>query len=337
MLFQDYDVFFDQPNNCFQLRTKTNVYLIEFDDTEKSDVFAALTDMAKSNGSTIDKIVRTLKKQYPEEKVLEVFATLGDYGLIPYDPSYHNGNGQNGNGTEHDGKSAQQSAYAADRQFSEDKKIALFGETPLTRELQQCINDAGFKSVKQYPTEKLCKDDDLSALEEIMDKSDFLVADGTGWNPFFLDKLNRLALDKNKPWMYIGGIEGRQIKFGPIFYGKETGCYQCLTQRIKSNHEHGSFLDSYEQYLNASRSNAKPDSSPYPVLFHRVIAALATAEITKFFEHWHIPVTWRSYISMDISTYEVIKHHLLKVPFCDACKPELLYNPAPWLESVALR
>lgn len=335
MMFKDYDVFFDQPNNCFQLRTKTNVYLIEFDDIEKSNIFGVLVDMAKTSGATIDKIVRSLKKQYPEEKVMEVFATLGDYGLIPYDPSYRNGNGQNGNGHEEAG--AQKAAYAAEQQFSEEKKVALFGETPLTRELQQCITDAGFKGVKQYAIDKLCKDNDCSALEDIIDKSDFMVADGTEWSPFFLDQLNRLALGKNKPWMYIGGIEGRQIKFGPIFYGKETGCYQCLSQRIKSNHEHGSYLDSYEQYLNALRSSSKPDDSPHAVLFYRVIASLATAEITKFFEHWHIPVTWRSYISMDISTYEVIKHHLLKVPFCDVCKPELLYNPAPWLESVALR
>ena len=336
-MFNDYDVFFDQANNCFQLRTKTNVYLIEFDDTEKSDIFGALVNMAKSNGATIDKMVRSLKKQHPEEKVIEVLVTLGDYGLIPYDPAYRGENGQNGNGQQTAEAVTQQAGNTGERQFSEEKIIAIFGESALTRELQQCIGDAGFRGVKQYPVERMCRDSDFSALDDILDKTDFVVADGTEWNPVFLDQLNRRALEKNKPWMYAGGIEGRQIKFGPIFYGRETGCYYCLSQRIKSNHEHGSYLNSYEQHLTASRSSARPDGLPHATLFNRVIAALTTAEITKFFEHWHIPVTWRSYISMDISTYEVIKHHLLKVPYCDVCKPELLYNPAPWLESVALR
>ena len=60
-------------------------------------------------------------------------------------------------------------------------------------------------------------------------------------------------------------------------------------------------------------------------------------EVKKFIMQWSIPSTWRTIIKIDIDSFDLDKHSLLKKPFCEVCKPKLEYNPAPWLESITLK
>jgi hypothetical protein len=68
-----------------------------------------------------------------------------------------------------------------------------------------------------------------------------------------------------------------------------------------------------------------------------MIASYAVLETSKCLHSWSVPETWKAYVSIDIFSYNVQKHHLLKVPFCEVCQPQLTYSPAPWLEPVTLR
>jgi bacteriocin biosynthesis cyclodehydratase domain-containing protein len=342
-MFNEYDIFFDKENNCFQVRTKSNIYLIEFDDEEKQTLFGELVNWVKTDAQPVDKTVKHLKKKYPEEKVIEVMATLTEFGFLPHEAGYarQNGNGQ-ANGKENSNQAGSDAKTAAAwentaRQIAEEKTVLLCGDGPLAEELNVVLHDSKFKQVKQLSIAGLCKTGDFSTLPGLLEKFDFVVADGTAWNPLFLEELNRQALAMNKPWMHMGGVEGRYLKTGPIFYGRETGCYNCLSSRIKSVHEHGKYLASYESYLRNGRQNAQPDALPYAPLYYKIVASLTAMEITRFFEHWNVPVTWRSFVAIDVITYEFSRHQLLKSPFCDVCKPELAYNPAPWLESVSLK
>jgi bacteriocin biosynthesis cyclodehydratase domain-containing protein len=122
-----------------------------------------------------------------------------------------------------------------------------------------------------------------------------------------------------------------------LFYGKETGCYNCLISRIKSNHAHPTFLNSYEDYLRSNRKSSKPDITPNSTIIYNIIANLTLLEVMKFIELWSLPVTWRSVININITNLNSTKHNLLKKPFCEVCKPELLYNPSPWLEAITLK
>lgn len=38
-MIQYFDVFKDEDNRCFQLRTKTNSYTLEFDDPQRENIF----------------------------------------------------------------------------------------------------------------------------------------------------------------------------------------------------------------------------------------------------------------------------------------------------------
>jgi bacteriocin biosynthesis cyclodehydratase domain-containing protein len=157
------------------------------------------------------------------------------------------------------------------------------------------------------------------------------------WAPYYIEKINLYALKYNKPWLYIGGIEEISIKIGPLFYGKETGCYNCLISRIKSNHEYPEHLQSYETFLRENKIASKPDIVPNVNIIYSIIASLTMLEVMRFIEEWSLPVTWRTLIVLNIFDYDLSKHTLLKMPFCEACKPKLEYNPAPWLEEITLK
>lgn len=341
-MFSQYDVFFDEANQCYQLRTKSNTYLVEFDEEVKRNIFSDLLEMNSQGGHTTEGIIKMLKKKYDESTVIDVMASLVDHGLMPFDPllGISSKARMNGNGNGHtDGNASEPALKEGEikKIISTDAVVSVIGKGPLPDIITRHLGWASFTSVKQNDPEEILKDKSGKLLEGLMKKTDFFVVDGGAWNPYFLSIFNVKAIEHQKPWLYVGGIEGLQLKVGPLFYGKETGCYECLTSRVKSNHEHSKYLCTYETFLRDSQSSSRRDTLPHEDVFNHIIAGFCASEITKFFEHWHIPVTWKSYISFDITTYETTRHRLLKVPYCEVCKPELLYNPAPWLESISLK
>lgn len=343
-MFSQYDVFLDEANQCYQLRTKSNTYLIEFDEEAKRSIFSDLVEMNSQGSHTTEGIIKTLKKKYDEALVIDVMASLVDYGLMPFDPllgiSREARMNDNGNGHANGSTPApnnQKSEDSKNKIISTDAAVTVIGKGQLPDTIARHLGWAAFRNIKQQEAEELTKDKSGRLLEDLIKKTDFFVVDGGAWNPYFLSVFNAKAIEFKKPWLYVGGIEGLQLKVGPLFYGKETGCYECLTNRVKSNHEHSKYLCTYETFLKDNQTSSRRDTLPHEDVFNHIIAGFCTSEITKFFEHWHIPVTWKAYIAFDITTYETKRHRLLKVPYCEVCKPELLYNPAPWLESISLK
>jgi Ca2+-binding EF-hand superfamily protein len=56
-MIDTFDVFKDESNGCFQLRTKTNAYALEFDDPEKEQIFLKIVDdIQKNPGISLQKI-----------------------------------------------------------------------------------------------------------------------------------------------------------------------------------------------------------------------------------------------------------------------------------------
>ena len=174
-------------------------------------------------------------------------------------------------------------------------------------------------------------------LKEDIGNSDFIIVDAYCWSPFHIESINHYALEYNKPWIYIGGLENDSVMIGPIFHGKESGCYKCLINRIKSNNEYSDIFTSYEKYLKDNRIASKPDIIIHDSLIVDLIAALAFIEITKYLEGWAIPSTWRTLLKLNLQSMEMTKHNLLKVPYCEECKPQLEYNVSPWLEAITLK
>lgn len=164
-----------------------------------------------------------------------------------------------------------------------------------------------------------------------------IILDATHWSPSDVEEINILALKHKKPWLYVGGIEEMSLKIGPLFYGDNTGCYNCLISRILSNHEYPEFLISYQNYLKKNNKSSKKDIIPEEELHLNILSNYALLEIKKFFLEWVLPTTWRTVVKIEIGNFNVSKHKLLKKPFCEVCNPQLEYNPSPWLEAITLK
>lgn len=321
-MIKNFDVFKDQKQNCYQLRTKTNSYTLEFDDKEKEDIFLNIvSEIKKNKGLNLKELKRKVQTKSNKPKVIDVLKTLDKYRFLSFEISIEL----------KDKIKDVEYQYSSDVKQVSDFILGIFGQGGLTKKIEEKAEVENFKEVKTY-----LFNNEID-IEKAVNKSDFIIVDANEWSPFHIELINKTALKYNKPWLYVGGIEETSIKIGPLFYGKETGCYNCLISRIKSNHEFPVFLDSYEDYLRSNRKGSKPDIIPNSTIVYNIIADLTLLEVTKFIEEWSLPVTWRSVVKINITNLNSTKHSLLKKPFCEVCKPELEYNPSPWLEAITLK
>ena len=324
-MIENFDVFKDENNNCFQLRTKTNAFTLEFDNKEKENIFLKIVnEIQKHPNLSIKQIKSKLVTKDNEALVIDVLKTLDDYELLNSEMSTelglknHNSNYQ----------------YSTEKKQLSQLILSIIGNGNLSKTLLLTAKNQSFRDVKFYNYNEIKEDNEI---ENIVSQSDFLIVDGNEWSPYYIELINKISLHYNKPWLYVGGFEGTSIKIGPLFYGKETGCYNCLISRLKSNNEYPAFLNSYEHYLRNNKKSSKPDIIPNADIIYNITANLALLEVMKFIEEWSLPITWRTLLNFEITGFNLTKHALLKKPFCEVCKPVLEYNPAPWLESVTLK
>lgn len=304
-----FDIFKNLDSNTYQLRTKDDIFIIEFDDKEQENIFIDIVSYAKNEKTNSISYLKTqLDLKYCPTKVLEVLNILDSYSLFE---SNLNSDVVEGN-------------YKA-------KQLCIFGNGASTEIINKTALKNGFLS-HVYSYQSILTENEFS---NIIEHADFLVVNADEWSPFHIELINTLALKYNKPWIYIGGIDSETFKIGPLFYGKETGCYNCLINRFKNNYKHPDYLISYEKHLKDNKVSAKPNiisSSLY--LLHDLIANLTILEIINFYENWSIPPIYRCLIEINYLTLDIKKHELFKKPYCESCKPHIQYNSAPWLETI---
>ena len=322
-MIDKFDVFKDETNNCFQLRTKSNAYALEFDDVEKEMIFLKIVDAIQDKPSINIKQIKGLFEKGIDPKVSEVLNILNEYGFLPIPTSM-----------ELVGKEISEQKNNKNYNALEKISLGIIGEGELFETLSKRASSISFDKItrRNYSELKNSKD-----IEKLILSVDFIIVDANHWSPFHLELINKIALENEKPWLYVGGLEEISLKVGPLFFGKETGCYNCLISRLKSNHEYPEMLTAYEGYLHERKTASKPDLFPSLEIMYGLISDIVFLEIAKFYESWSLPLTWRTVLSFDIMTYQMGQHSLLKKPFCEVCKPELEYNPSPWLEAITLK
>lgn len=320
-MIDKFDVFKDESNGCFQLRSKTNAYVLEFDDCEKEEIFLRIVNEIQQNKTVSLKKLNGLFDESRKAKVTEVLSSLSEHGFLPYEIANELSNGE----------------YSEGVGFESSLKkvhLGIIGEGDLLEELSLKAEHVGFSKVSKF---YYSKNRDEKSIEKIITDVDFLIVDANRWSPYHLKVINRIALAKNKAWLHVGGLEETSLKLGPLFYGKETGCYNCLISRIKSNHEYPEMLTSYEEHLSVTGNCSRPDLFPNLNILYSLAVDFVLLEVAKFYEEWSLPLTWRSVLAFDIISYRMTQHNLLKKPFCEECKPELEYNSSPWLEAITLK
>lgn len=317
-MLNNYNVFWDEDHQIYQVRTKTDVYAIEFDSDKKKELFAEMLKLsAKDTNISLAKLTRSLAKKYDDFLIMEILEELKEYGLLTAE--YY---------ADIAIKNKDTTPPPVDQK---DKKILIVGKGILKTKIEAAFNDIDYSNVDCIEQEELS-----SKGMDTLNGYDFYVVDGHHWNPVLLKKINKKLIQLSKPWLYIKGVEGAEIKIGPIFLGGELGCYNCLRKRIESNDDLRDYNNNYQNYLAHNNLTGEPDKLPYSNTALQMIASLAVSEVSKYFEQWTLPETIGQYISFNIVTYKTTQHKLLKIPYCQSCKPKLEYNISPWLESVTL-
>jgi thiazole/oxazole-forming peptide maturase SagC family component len=331
-MLKDYDVFFDESNSCYQVRSKTNSFALEFDSDATNEVFKELVSINKEKDTTLLSTYNQLiKSGFLKEHVIEVLNGLNEYGIIPLYEVMESGIEFNSNNTT--------SNYTGNYLKAETSSILIVGESELSKVLLKEFGVYTFKTLEHktyvHLLSSIAKGND-KFIEEIREY-DFIVVDANQWNPYFMNVFNETMVKLQKPWLYIGGVEEASIKVGPIFFGRETGCYNCMLKRLKSNNEYANYFETYENYLKSKQISSKSDQLPHMPVLYNLISNYALLEILKFLEGWAVPILWKGLLTINIFNYETEKHTLLKVPYCEVCKPNVKYNIAPWLESITLK
>ena len=317
-MLHSYDIFQDHKHGVYQIRTLNEVFTIEFVEKEERAIFEEVIEKYKANSKvTFQHVFSSLSKKYDKDKVVFVLNQLKENQLI-------------------DDEELKDQIILWGKQDTTHPKIkearlGIIGQGPIYQYLEEKSRSMGYHHITKT---KVGDTPTLAAVEKTIEQSDFFLVDANEWNPHLLEHINTVALAANKPWILIRGCNATNGSVGPLFYGKETGCYHCLMSRLKSQMEFLPYFEEYEKYLMKEKKAAKSDSSF--ALLQELLAATAVFEMTKFITEYTIPEIYGAYLTVDMASYHFSKHTVLKSPGCPACKPSVDFDLAPWLEPVTL-
>lgn len=135
-----------------------------------------------------------------------------------------------------------------------------------------------------------------------------------------LDAINRQSLDNDQPWMLIKPI-GTVLWIGPLLVPGETGCWECLAQRLRANRQ-------MEQYIEARRVKiGEANESGEPMIVSRawlpstldIADSLAATEISKWLSAPQASRIVGRLLSFDLTNRSTREHVLVCRPQCRAC------------------
>jgi ribosomal protein S12 methylthiotransferase accessory factor len=148
-----------------------------------------------------------------------------------------------------------------------------------------------------------------------------------------LEEINRAALETGRPWMLVKPV-GSVIWIGPIFVPGETGCWQCLAQRLRGNSEVKASIIR-QRKGQAGSADCLPTSRPILPSTLGLAFNWATTEIAKWVaaQSFGIPgdgavkveTLAGKILTLDHVTHECRAHSLPHRPQCPCCgDPELI-------------
>ncbi len=332
MLKDMYDVFEDETNDIYQIRCKDDIITVEFDDKDKKHIFEKIIQLSSNrNMESISEIIDYLCKNHKKSKVYDVINNLIELDMIEEENPKVNFNSELYEQVKYWNKNGFESADKL-QHIIENTQLLIMGNNILTTKVHERALESGFhlSKVEELNFDDFC----IADIKQMIAASDFFIVDAEQWNPYFLEEINYIALELDKPWIIIMGINDSKLSVGPLFVGRETGCYNCLNSRLKSNMEFLPHFEEYEKYLKSNKKSARNGGGP--IVAYDILASISILETMKFITNWAVPALYKSYITLDFHSYDIFVHPLLKIPGCPACKPEHEMHPAPWLEPIIL-
>ncbi len=334
MLNRKYDIFEDQKHGVFQVRSKSDVMVIEFDDEEKRTIFIDISTKINED-IDIQRLHKYLaKKQYDKDKILSVIDELKSFGILSEDlikQEFSKSILDQISFWKSDNTTFDKSSPTEVQQKISDTQLVLIGNDFFLEIIGIKAKMSGFVKTTSVQLNDSLTDDKLF---KIIKKSDILIVDSDKWNPYYLEKINEYAIELNKAWILVQGIAAMRATIGPLFIGKETGCYNCLMTRIRSNMEFLPYFDEFTEYLKTKKQSSKKEGAPAVV--YDMMGSIAILEAMKYLVGWTIPAIYKAYLSIDLYSFDMKIHPFLKAPVCNVCNPTVDFNPAPWLEPITL-
>lgn len=315
-MLNDFDVL-TLPSGGYELVSGHSFFAVEFSEPVEKDMFDLLL---KHRTSSAKETVRAMIKAHGKPEVFHFFGKLKAAGIVFFndDDALQAGRAF---------EKAEALSFKLDEAM--ERPIGIVGASPLVEMLK---SHAILSKAKVLDAAKLARNRTLAAT---VAGFDFLIVDASSYNPDTLDAINRAAVANSKPWLLVQGVYERAGHVGPLFYGRDTGCYQCFRDRLRSNANAGESFDRYEEWLGRSKALSQAATLPSDT-FNRHLAAIAAMEAEKFLLDYDIPQTYGYLLSVDARTYQVEPHRLYKTPFCEVCNGNFEYRRAPWLDSITL-
>lgn len=146
---------------------------------------------------------------------------------------------------------------------------------------------------------------------------DVIIVASDHHRPNLYERINDRCIQAGIPWTsYRPGWTGLTVEIGPTVLPKVTACYECYQQRRRSNLAN----PKYDDMLAAALK-----TQTFPLLNLQVTPSLSLFcyEILRLLSGITQPRTLSAILEFDLNTSELIRHPLLKVPRCSACRRDI--------------
>jgi oxazoline/thiazoline synthase len=124
---------------------------------------------------------------------------------------------------------------------------------------------------------------------------------------------NQQVLDSSRAWMLVKPV-GTIIWIGPIFQPGKTGCWQCLTQRLRGNRP----VEEFIQRRNHISTPLTPPLASLPATLQTALGIAAT-EVFKWIVRGENKRLEGVLVTHDTLSLETQNHILVKRPQCPDC------------------
>jgi ribosomal protein S12 methylthiotransferase accessory factor len=128
-----------------------------------------------------------------------------------------------------------------------------------------------------------------------------------------LEVCNAEALRCGKPWLLAKPL-GRQVWMGPLFCPGKTACWECLALRLQAN----SPVATYLQRRNGHTGAIVNDRACTPATL-QVAWGLAVNAVASWVVRGDLPELNGKVQTLDVPTWRLQTHTLVRLPFCAAC------------------
>lgn len=128
-----------------------------------------------------------------------------------------------------------------------------------------------------------------------------------------LESFNQNALADGQPWL-LTRPNGVQFWLGPLFRPGETGCWRCLTERMRANRA----VESYLLDCGALPPPGASERAATPASL-QAAQALAAQAIAAWAVQGALPDYDGQVRTFDLRSWQSQTHRLQKLPYCTAC------------------